>query len=160
MPRETVSGPGRSRLARLVPRRDSGGGAARTGQIGNAPIAMSANKYPASTGPGSDPRKRGPLGVRPAARRTEPSTAVVVQEKVLSEIRHELGNFFHKLYYWSDYLKERPTRQSADSTATQMLERTIKNLEDFLKVSLDYFHPTQLAFTRMAVPELVEGLMF
>ena len=118
---------------------------------------MSASKYP---GPTSSRRKLGPLAVRPVGRRPETAAGAAVQEKVLAEIRHELGNFFHKLYYWSDYLKEKPVRQPADSTATQMLERTIKNLEDFLKVSLDYFHPTQLSFTRMAVPELVEGLLF
>src|SRR5213593_3522868 len=67
----------------------------------------------------------------------ESGVSVVVQEKILAESSHELGNFFHKLYYWSDYLKERPTRRNADSTTAQMLERTIKNLEDFLKVSLD-----------------------
>jgi len=116
---------------------------------------MSASKYPSSPR-----RKLGPLAVRPAARRPEQVAVAVVQERVLAEIRHELGNFFHKLYYWSDYLKEKPVRQPADSTATQMLERTIKNLEDFLKMSLEYFHPTQLAFTRMVVPDLVEGLLF
>ena len=159
MTRETVGGRGRARLtAVVIPRRNSGGGAALTGQIGDAPRAMSASKYP---GPTSDRRKLGPLAVRPAARRQpEPRASAAVQEKVLAEIRHELGNFFHKLYYWSDYLKEKPVRQPADSTATQMLERTIKNLEDFLKVSLEYFHPTQLSFTRMAVPDLVEGLLF
>ena len=84
----------------------------------------------------------------------------VMQEKVLAEIAHELGNFFHKLYYWSDFLKERPGRQSADLTAAEMLENTIRNLEGFLKISLDYFHPAPLAFTRMAVADLVEGLLF
>jgi len=64
----------------------------------------------------------------------------------LPRSRTSSGTFFHKLYYWSDYLKEKPARKSADSTAAQMLERTIKNLEDFLKLSLDYFHPTQLSF--------------
>ena len=118
---------------------------------------MSASKYPDS---GRDPRALGPLAAHPPARRPDPGTSVYVQEKVLSEIRHELGNFFHKLYYWSDYLKEKPTRQSTDMTAAQMLERTIKNLEDFLRVSLDYFHPTQLSFTRMAVPDLLDGLLF
>ena len=118
---------------------------------------MSASKYPTST---RDRRKLGPVAVRPAARRPEPAAPVEVQEKVLAEIRHELGNFFHKLYYWSDFLKEKPVREPADATATQMLERTIRNLEDFLKVSLGYFHPMQLAFTRMAVRDLVEGLLF
>jgi hypothetical protein len=28
---------------------------------------------------------------------------VQAQEKVLAEIVHELGNFFHKLYYWADF---------------------------------------------------------
>jgi len=92
--------------------------------------------------------------------RAEHGSLVVVQERVLAEIAHELGNFFHKLYYWSDFLKERQTRKSADSTAAQMLERTIKNLEDFLKLALDYVHPTQLSFMRMGVAELLEGLMF
>src|SRR3982750_4424563 len=35
----------------------------------------------------------------------EQGNLVVVQERVLAEIAHELGNFFHKLYYWSDYIK-------------------------------------------------------
>src|SRR5437016_1195345 len=89
----------------------------------------------------------------------ESGVPVLVQEKILAEISHELGNFFHKLYYWSDYLRERPTRKNADSTAAQMLERTIKNLEEFLHVSFDYFRPTQLSFMRMSVPEVVEGLV-
>jgi len=117
---------------------------------------MSGSKIP-------DPdaaQKLGPRAVRAPVPRTEQGAAVLVQEKVLAEIAHELGNFFHKLYYWSDYLKDKPARKTADSTAAQMLERTIKNLEDFLKVSLDYFHPTQMAFTRMGVKELLEGVLF
>ncbi len=117
---------------------------------------MSASKLP---GP-EVPQKLGPLAARPPALRSEHATPVLVQEKVLAEIAHELGNFFHKLYYWSDYLKEKPARKSADSTAAQMLERTIRNLEEFLRVSLNYFHPTQLSFSRMAVSELLDGLLF
>ena len=118
--------------------------------------AMATSKLPGPEGQ----QKLGPLPARPPALRSEHAPAVLVEEKVIAEITHELGNFFHKLYYWSDYLKEKPARKSADSTAAQMLERTIKNLEDFLKVSLDYFHPTQLSFTRMGVSELLEGLLF
>ena len=117
---------------------------------------MSANKEPGHGGS----QRLGPLAARPTARRTDQGGAVVAQEKVLSEIAHELGNFLHKLYYWSDYLKERPGPTSADTTAAQMLERTIKNLEDFLKVSLDYFRPTQLSFLPMAAGQLLEGLLF
>src|SRR5262249_30486043 len=137
----TDLGSGRGPLARTRHRVRASGGTA----LNEACRTMSVTKYSGPEGR----QKLGPLPARTAPR-PEPGTPVFVQEKVLAEIAHELGNFFHKLYYWSDYLKERPARKSADSTATQMLERTIKNLEDFLKVSLDYFHPTQLSFMRMA----------
>src|SRR5213594_2688203 len=164
MPREVMgmsrgvatTGSHRLSLRRLAVARADGGGANLPAAFVESLAAMSASKLP---GPEGHP-KLGPLAARPPALRSEPAAAVLVQEKVLAEIAHELGNFFHKLCYWSDYLKEKPARKSADSTAAQMLERTIKNLEDFLKVSLDYFHPTQLSFTRMGVSELLEGLLF
>ena len=108
--------------------------------------------------PGSEKETLQKLPAR-AARPADQGTMVLVQEKVLSEIAHELGNFFHKLYYWSDYLKEKPDGVPTEGTATEMLERTIKNLEDFLKVSLDYFHPTHLSLMRMAIPDIVNGLL-
>ena len=149
-----TTGSRRSSVRRLGVARTEGGGADLPAVFAESLAAMSASKLP---GPEGHP-KLGPLAARSPALRGEPATAVVVQEKVLAEIAHELGNFFHKLYYWSDYLKEKPAK-SADSTAVQMLERTIKNLEDFLKLSLDYFHPTQLSFTRMGVGELLQGFL-
>jgi hypothetical protein len=120
---------------------------------------MSASKLPDTS------QKRGTLVARPMVRADAHESVgtqetILGQEKVLAEIAHELGNFFHKLYYWSDYLKEKPGRSSEDSTAAQMLESTIRNLEGFLKVSLDYFHPTQLSFTRMPVTDLLDGVLF
>ena len=111
-----------------------------------------------------DPEPRqdvaGDGGNGPRARGTRTGAALVpIQEKVLAEIGHELGNFFHKLYYWSDFLQESPGRTSADATAVQMLERTIRNLEEFLKVSFEYFHPTQLACMRMGTAELVDAVL-
>src|SRR5213596_1375296 len=164
MPREVMgmsrgvatTGSRRSYLRRLAVARADGGGANLPAAFVESLAAMSATKLPGPEGH----QKLGPLAARPPVLRAEPATAVAVQEKVLAEIAHELGNFFHKLYYWSDYLKEKPARKSADSTAVQMLERTIRNLEDFLKVSLDYFHPTQLSFTRMGVSEVLEGVLF
>jgi signal transduction histidine kinase len=150
------TGSRRSTVGKLVGTHAKAGGALVPTRGFETRAAMAAAKIPGPEGP----HKLGPRAARPPAMRPEPGTPVLVQEKVLAEIAHELGNFFHKLYYWSDYLKERPSRKTADSTAAQMLERTIKNLEDFLKVSLDYFHPTQLSFTRMTVSELVEGLLF
>jgi signal transduction histidine kinase len=100
------------------------------------------------------------LPAAPAAADNGAHAQLKAQEKVLSEIVHELGNFFHKLYYWADFLKQRPSRkQASDSTAAEMLERTIKNLEDFLKVSILYFQPTQLSLMRMKAGEVADGLL-
>jgi signal transduction histidine kinase len=156
MSRGVATGSRRPALPKLTASSKGNGGAAVPARLSETFQAMSANKL----SPPEGQQKLGPLAARLPAPRPDHATTVLVQEKVLAEIAHELGNFFHKLYYWSDYLKEKPTRKSGDSTAAQMLERTIKNLEDFLKVSLDYFHPTQLSFTRMPVREIVEGLLF
>ena len=150
-----TTGSRRSTPAKVATRGTGGGDGTIPTRVAETLAAMSATKFPGRDGH----QKHGPLTVRPPAPRPDHGTAVIIQEKVLAEITHELGNFFHKLYYWSDYLKEKPARKSSDSTATQMLERTIKNLEDFLKVSLDYFNPTQLSFSRMAVGEFVDGLL-
>src|SRR5205807_3014334 len=138
MAREVVVGP-RAAVAKR-----------RAGRNGYGP--MTASKYPS-------PEARQNLSAvsaRPRGARAGASL-VPIQEKVIAEIGHELGNFFHKLYYWSDFLQDKPARQSADATAVQMLERTIRNLEEFLKVSLEYFHPTQLACMRMGAVELVDA---
>jgi len=81
------------------------------------------------------------------------------EERVLSDISHELGNFFHKLYYWTDYLQEKRPPASEDTTATEMLGRTIRNLEGFLRVSLEYFRPLSLSTIPMSVSDLVAGLL-
>jgi len=157
-----TNGPRRGGLAKVALARSRGRGGVDSSTL-EALGTMSANKSSESDGPS----RLGPLAASMPSPASRPERGpgwsqapTVMQEKVLAEIAHELGNFFHKLYYWSDYLKERPALKSADSTAAQMLESTIRNLEGFLKVSLDYFHPTQLAFTRMPVPELLEGLLF
>jgi signal transduction histidine kinase len=108
------------------------------------------------TGPSAPPAS----AAAPSEEAHEQGSLVVVQERVLAEISHELGNFFHKLYYWSDYIKsDAEGAHKADSTAGHMLERTITNLEDFLKVALEYFYPIKLSFTKIAVEELLDAFM-
>ena len=41
-----------------------------------------------------------------------------------------------------------------------MLEGTIRDLEEFLKVTLGYFHPVTVSPVRMAATDVVEGLLF
>jgi signal transduction histidine kinase len=115
---------------------------------------MSASKYV-----GPEPSRALESHGTPRTPASEPASAVLVQEKVLGEISHELGNFFHKLYYWVEYLRD-TSRASQEETPTEMLERTIRNLEGFLKVSLGYFNPVQLNPMRMDASLVIDGLLF
>lgn len=79
------------------------------------------------------------------------------EERLLAEVRHELGNFLHKLYYWAEFMKEGAAR-GVDSTASEMLERTISDFESFLEVTLDYFSPVRLNLLRLPVRQLLGSL--
>src|SRR5262249_57225174 len=39
----------------------------------------------------------------------------LAHDRVLAEISHELGNLFHKLYYWAEFLQERRGGQASDA---------------------------------------------
>ena len=80
-------------------------------------------------------------------------------DRVLAEISHELGNLFHKLYYWAEFLQERRGDHASDAPAVQMLTQTVGSLEEFLKGALDYFRPLKLSPIRMAVSDLIAGMV-
>lgn len=117
---------------------------------------MSAREHPGPEGR----RQLGPRADREPAPLPESAALALAQEKVLGEITHELGNFFHKLYYWAEYLRDAPARSQPDASAAQMLEGTIRGLEDFLKVTLGYFSPIALSPVRMTAADVVDGLLF
>jgi len=103
-------------------------------------------------------------GARSRAAAAEPASEVVRasdvsprQERLLSEISHELGNYFHKLYYWAELLREqRPT--TADAEPAALLEQTIRDLETFLKTALEFFRPISVVPMAMSVDELTKSL--
>jgi len=83
----------------------------------------------------------------------------VAEERVLAEIAHELGNFFHKLYYWAEFLQEKRADHSSEATAAQMLTQTVGGLEEFLKGTLDYFRPLKLSPVQMPLADIVAGMI-
>ena len=83
----------------------------------------------------------------------------VAEERVLAEIAHELGNFFHKLYYWAEFLQEKRTDHSSEGTAVQMLTHTVANFEEFLKGTLEYFRPLTLSPARMPIADVIAGMV-
>ncbi len=86
----------------------------------------------------------------------EPGFGLPDQE-VLAEISHELGNYFHKLYYWTDFLKSRCEPESDEMASWRMLDDNVEGLEAFLKMTLEYFAPARLSFTRIPLGDLLDG---
>ena len=79
------------------------------------------------------------------------------QERLLGEISHELGNYFHKLYYWAELLREqRPA--TAEPEPAALLEGTIRDLETFLKTALEFFRPISVLPLVMSVDEMTQSL--
>jgi signal transduction histidine kinase len=88
-----------------------------------------------------------------------PVVAPVIGERVVADVRHEIGNYFHKLYYWADFLTESRSGRSGDVTATQMLEETIRGLEDLLHATLEYVRPIAVTPIRMHAREVADGIV-
>lgn len=80
-------------------------------------------------------------------------------DRIIGEIAHEMGNYFHKLYYWTDYLKQSYAGSAqADVAALDMLEGTVERLDRFMRMILEYFSPAHLCFNKMSGADLVAAL--
>jgi hypothetical protein len=82
-----------------------------------------------------------------------------IGEHVVADVRHEIGNYFHKLYYWADFLTESRSGRAGDVTATQMLEETIRGLEQLLQATLEYVRPMAVSPIRMHAREVADGVL-
>lgn len=69
-------------------------------------------------------------------------------DRVLAEINHEIGNYFHKLYYWADSVTD---PDPAGLASPEMLGRTLQGLESFLRSAFGHFHPVELERSCMSV---------
>ena len=103
-------------------------------------------------------------GVRRRATPSEPVDEAVRssdvsprQERVLSEITHELGNYFHKLYYWAELLREQRLA-TAEAEPAVLLEQTVRDLETFLKTALEFFRPLSVVPMPMSVDDLTSSI--
>ena len=94
---------------------------------------------------------RGPKSRRPgpneAGRVEDPAAApegdaagdvIRVEEEVVRDLRHSIGNHFHKLYYWADRMGSE-TDSAARAGQAEELERAIQRLQDYIELALRYF---------------------
>lgn len=79
-------------------------------------------------------------------------------DEVLRDIRHELGNHFHKLYFWAEAVQDSEP-VSAQDTTEQPLQRTIQNLERFLELAMTYLEPLRIEPVTMSTGDVARAAL-
>jgi len=64
-----------------------------------------------------------------------------IDEAVVHDLSHELGNYFHKLSYWTDCVRSGASDLEAGVSPADELDRTLHRLQTFLNLALVYFEP-------------------
>ena len=108
--------------------------------------------------PAAQPSGGGEAPGRPASPR--PSTFSMTSEvdpEVLRDIRHSLGNRFHKLYYWSELLG---STTDADQRAEQLesLVHGMRSLQEEVEASLRYCEPESCTPITMPLEDMGEAI--
>jgi hypothetical protein len=80
-----------------------------------------------------------------------------IDEAVVHDLSHELGNYFHKLYYWTDYIRSGANDLGPDSSPAQALDETMHRLQAFLNLALEYFQPVTLNSVRLPVSDVARA---
>lgn len=77
----------------------------------------------------------------PAAVEQQAGSLLRIDEAVVHDLAHELGNYFHKLYYWTDCIRSGATDVEPGPAPADALDQTLHRLQAFLNLSLLYFEP-------------------
>lgn len=98
----------------------------------------------------------------PAAVEPQPGGLLRIDEAVVHDLSHELGNYFHKLFYWTDCIRSGVTDAEAGKSPTDALDETLHRLQGFLTLALAYFEPAVangIPMTGMDVAKAFEALL-
>lgn len=93
--------------------------------------------------------------------RSSSQSAVAAGEataRVLADVNHELGNYFHKLYYWGDAVCELAAGKPGDGIAPELLGQTLRGLESFLRAAFAHFEPVELAPIVMPIADVTAAI--
>ena len=76
---------------------------------------------------------------------------VIVRPAVVEHVGHALGNLFQRIYHLIDQIP-------VDQAATGPLGTSVRQLEDFLQLVIDYFSPLPLALQHVPSTEVAQSL--
>jgi signal transduction histidine kinase len=80
-----------------------------------------------------------------------------VDAQALSDVVHEIRNYFHRLYHWFDMLRDQPLRPEGRE-ALEGAGATLTALDGFINGAFDLFRPIELSFIRMSASDLVDSV--
>ncbi|MBM4267007.1 MAG: hypothetical protein FJ144_10390 [Deltaproteobacteria bacterium] len=80
-----------------------------------------------------------------------------VEEDVVRDLRHSIGNHFHKLYYWADRMGSEPDSDARGEQAKQ-LERAIQRLQHCMDLALRYFEPDRASLVDAGGGKVAQSL--
>lgn len=75
-----------------------------------------------------------------------------VEDEVVRDLRHSVGNHFHKLYYWADRIGSDGEKEYA--TLAEELSAALGRFQEFLELGLRYFEADRASIMEMAVSEV------
>ena len=97
------------------------------------------------------------LGRSQSRRSAESGASSAVDAAVLRDIRHSIGNRFHKLYYWAELLGG-TTNPEKRAEQLQGLVDGMRGLQDEVEASLRYCEPESCAPMTMPLENLIEAV--
>jgi signal transduction histidine kinase len=81
------------------------------------------------------------------------------QQRVLSEVSHDLANRFHRSYYFLELLGE--SLNPASDAASSLLDKlrgTVEELESMTRSALDYMRPMEIRPLRVRLSDLTASM--
>lgn len=76
-----------------------------------------------------------------------------VEQDVVRDLRHSVGNHFHKLYYWADRIGSEDGAQEHVELAEE-LAGALQRFQEFLELGLRYFEPDQASVMDMSLADV------
>ncbi len=87
-----------------------------------------------------------------ATRVDDEDRIVVVRPAVVEHIGHVFGNLFQRIYHLTEEMR------ACEAATAEMLAASIRQLEGFLQLVMDYFSPLPLALQQVPATEVAQSL--
>ncbi len=86
------------------------------------------------------------------ARSVDEDQIIVVRPAVVEHVGHVFGNFFQRIYHLTDQVRDH------DTASAEALNGSIRQLEDFLQLVMDYFSPLPLSLEYVPEIDIAQSL--